>query len=95
MLSHVHTVIRPLERLERVLQSRKLWRSRQINKVIGRAGTLWQAESHDRIIQDTEHLWKALQYVGKNPRLAGLDGEESTAWIRPGWEELGWKFEMQ
>lgn len=79
-------------RLEDVLKSRKLWTSRRINEALGRSGTLWQQESYDRILRDAEHLWKVLQYIGKNPRLAGIGEEQSTRWVRPDWMDLGWKF---
>lgn len=95
MPNHIHAIIRPFDndyRLEEVLHSRKLWTSRQINEDLGSAGTLWQEESYDRIIRDTEHLWRALQYIGKNPRLAGIDEEQSTRWVRPDWVDLGWDF---
>lgn len=94
MPNHVHAIIRPFDEfsLEKVLQSRKLWTSRQINEALGQTGTLWQQESYDRIIRDTEHLWKALQYIGRNPRLAGIDTMQSTRWVRPEWAKLGWEF---
>ena len=95
MPNHVHAVIRPFDdefELEKVLQSRKLWTSRRINEAVGRSGTLWQEESYDRIIRDTGHLWKALQYIGKNPAMAGIDETKSTRWVRPEWTSLGWKF---
>lgn len=46
----------------------------------------------DRIIRDEEHLWRALQYIGDNPRRAGLKADACPRWVRPEWEELGWKF---
>lgn len=96
MPNHVHAIIRPFDQkghsLEKVLQDRKKWTSRQINEALARSGALWQRESFDRIVRDAEHLWKALQYIGKNPRLAGIDEQGSTRWVRPDWVELGWEF---
>lgn len=97
MPDHVHAVIRPLapreNPLETILQSRKLRTARAINALVGRSGTLWQEESFDRIIRDEEHLYRCIQYIGRNPRMAGLVGENWRRWIHPTWEELGWRFE--
>jgi REP element-mobilizing transposase RayT len=98
MPNHVHTIVRPLrsedEPLERILQSWKLHTALEINRQFGLQGTLWQEESFDRIIRDEEHLYRAIQYIGANPgKAGGLDREHCPMWIRPEWEELGWKFE--
>jgi REP element-mobilizing transposase RayT len=97
MPNHVHAVARPLnpadDPLEMILKSWKGVSSRWINESLGRSGTLWQRESFDRIIRDEEHLWRVIQYIGANPRKAGLSAAESRLWIRPEWERLGWRFE--
>ena len=76
MPNHVHAVMRPLrpetDPLEKILQSRKLRMSREINSQLGLEGTLWQEESFDRIIRDEEHLYRCLQYIGDNARRGGL-----------------------
>ncbi|MDF1813061.1 MAG: transposase [Verrucomicrobiales bacterium] len=94
MPNHVHLVMRPLEdnKLEDILQRRKQWTSTEINKAIGEDGALWQQESYDRIIRDSEHLWKTLQYIGNNSRKAGIDESESTRWVSEKLIEKGWKF---
>jgi REP element-mobilizing transposase RayT len=78
--------------LERILQSWKRYTSRQINLALGRAGRLWQKESFDRIVRDEEHLYRCLQYIGANPSRAGLPSSQWVRWVRPEWEELGWRF---
>jgi REP element-mobilizing transposase RayT len=97
MPNHVHAVMRPLKPttnpLETILQSRKLRTSREINSRLGQTGTLWQEESFDRIIRDEEHLYRCLQYIGDNPTKGGLSLDQCPRWVRPSWEELGWKFE--
>ncbi|MDF1814433.1 MAG: transposase [Verrucomicrobiales bacterium] len=95
MPNHVHAVIRPIDQnypLDKILHSRKLWTSRKINEALNQKGPLWQEESFDRIIRDPAHLWKTIQYIGNNPKLAGLDSDKSTRWIRPEWQEAGWDF---
>jgi REP element-mobilizing transposase RayT len=97
MPNHVHGILRPLEPnndpLEKILQSRKRQSSREINGVVGRSGSLWHDESFDRIIRDAEHLYRCIQYVGRNPRNIGMPRHRWVRWIRPSWEKLGWTFE--
>ena len=47
----------------------------------------------DHFIRDEEHLYRAIQYIGRNPAKAGLDPNACRRWIRPSWVELGWQFE--
>ncbi len=97
MPNHVHLVLRPDAPadfpLEKILQSWKAYTSRRINAHVGSTGTLWQQESFDRIIRDEEHLWNTIQYIGRNPQLAGLEPNGYRLWIRPAWAELGWRFQ--
>jgi hypothetical protein len=65
----------------------------QRNALLGRSGTLWQAESFDRIIRDEEHLYRCMRYIGRNPRTAGLAGGQFRTWVRPAWEALGWRID--
>jgi len=96
MPNHVHGIIRPLHPseypLEKILQGRKLKTGIEINRALLRQGKLWQEESFDRIIRDEEHLWRCAQYIGRNPKMAGLPESRCTRWIRPSWEKCGWKF---
>jgi putative transposase len=97
MPNHVHAVARPLmpaeDPLEKIVRSWKGVSSRGINESLGRIGALWQRESFDRIIRDEEHLWRVIQYIGSNPRKAGLSAIDAPSWIRPDWWQLGWRFE--
>jgi REP element-mobilizing transposase RayT len=97
MPNHVHVIVRPLglddDDLNAILKSWKSFTARRINEMLGRAGPLWQEESYDRIIRDPEHLWRTIQYLGRNPWKAGLQRDVCQLWINPGWERLGWKFE--
>jgi REP element-mobilizing transposase RayT len=97
MPNHVHLVVRAFDRdkeaLERITHSWKRHTSREINMLLDLNGALWQDESFDRIVRDEEHLWRTLQYIGRNPGKVGITGESCSVWIRPSWEKLGWKFE--
>jgi len=97
MPNHVHVIVKPLkcdiEPLESILQSWKRYTSRQINSLDRSEGSLWQEESFDRIIRDEEHLYRAIQYIGRNPTYAGLKIESCPLWISPAWIAAGWRFE--
>ncbi len=92
--NHVHLAARPLGsfELEEILESVKRYVSRTVNLELGRTGTLWEQESHDRIIRDPEHLYRVVQYIGRNPDKAGLPRERWIRWIDPIWEQAGWGF---
>jgi REP element-mobilizing transposase RayT len=102
MPNHVHAVMRPLGashglgrpcyELEEVLDSIKGFVSRKVNAKLGRSGALWQEESYDRIIRDEEHLFRVVQYIGRNPGKAGLPRHAWIRWIHPEWERAGWGF---
>ena len=94
MPNHVHAVMSPLagNELEEVLQRMKGWVARQINRELGQKSTIWAQESYDRIIRDEEHLFRAVQYVGRNGRAAGLGDGEYLRWICEEWIDAGWGF---
>ncbi len=92
---HCHAVIRPFQgyALEDLLGALKGVTARLVNVVLGRGGALWEGESYDRIVRDEEHLWRVIQYIGRNPRLAGLETEAAwRSWVHPEWEAAGWGF---
>ena len=97
MPNHVHLLIRPLEpqrwALEKILQSWKRQSAREINRRENSSGTLWLDESYDRIVRDAGHLWRCLQYIGRNPAQARVPNGQFERWVRPEWIELGWGFE--
>lgn len=97
MPNHAHALVRPLAPprfpLEKIVGGWKQHSALEIGKMTGGAGRLWQDESHDRIIRDEEHLYRALQYIGRNPGKSVRSLEECPRWVRPEWETLGWRFE--
>lgn len=94
MPNHCHLVVCPYQdfRLEDILQGIKGVAARRINLRNALSGGLWQEESYDRIIRDEEHLWRSLQYIGQNPRRAGLPEAAWRRWVHPAWEAAGWRF---
>ncbi len=96
MSNHVHCILRPFTAssvdLEDILGSCKAFTARKINSFSAQSGAVWQQESFDRIVRDPEHLWRCLQYIGKNPSKAGRTGESCRLWVNPQWEKFGWRF---
>lgn len=97
MPNHFHCIVRPYpergKELEDVTKSWKSYTGYKINQMLAQQGELWQQESYDRIVRDEEHLWRCIQYIGRNPIKANLDPESCHLWINPQWQELGWCFE--
>jgi putative transposase len=74
MPNHVHSVVRVLEEappLVKTLQRLKSYTATQANKILGRTGAFWQAESYDHVVRKGE-LERVLAYVLDNPVKAGL-----------------------
>ncbi len=94
MANHCHLAIRLLEdyQLEEEIGAMKSVTANFVNRGEGRRGELWQQESYDRIIRDEEHLYRVVQYIGANPRRAGIARQDWNRWINPRWQTLGWNF---
>ena len=96
MPNHVHCLIRPLDcedfPLERIEGSWKRHVSRKINSANDTSGSIWFQESYDRIVRDSEHLYRCLHYIGRNPDKAGLREGEFSRWVKPEWADGGWGF---
>jgi REP element-mobilizing transposase RayT len=97
MPNHCHLSLKPESgnTLESIVGSWKQYTALRINRELNKDGALWEQEFYDRIIRDSEHLHRVLQYIGRNPRKAGLPGEDWRCWICPEWEEAGWCFHQE
>ena len=99
MSNHCHLTIRPYDEfeLEKELGAIKRATSRFVNQFEKTNDQVkpceWQDESYDRIIRDAEHLYRVIQYIGRNPRLAGIERSHWKRWINPAWQKAGWDFE--
>ena len=74
MPNHVHFLIKPREgySLSKILQGIKSASAKEINRMLGREGSLWQKESYDHIVRDADDYWNQRSYVLGNPKAAGL-----------------------
>jgi REP element-mobilizing transposase RayT len=93
--NHCHAVIRPFEEhpLEGLLGAMKGVTARHINAALDVTGPLWEEECYDRIVRGEEHLWRVIQYIGRNPHAVGLAAAATwRRWIHPEWDAAGWRF---
>jgi Rad3-related DNA helicase/REP element-mobilizing transposase RayT len=76
MPNHVHAVVQPVGAydLDSVLHSWKSFTAHAINKKLEREGEVWQDESYDHLIRDSQDLLHAVEYLWANPENAGLQG---------------------
>jgi REP element-mobilizing transposase RayT len=76
MPNHVHLLVetRPEWLLPGVVQSWKTWIARRANEILGRNGSFWFREFHDRYIRDADHFENAKFYIENNPVKARLCG---------------------
>lgn len=87
MPNHVHALITPLAdwTLSAITHSWKSFTSKKANAQLGKQGTFWAPEYHDRAIRDDAHYMNAVGYIARNPVKANLcpkpeDWRFSSAW---------------
>lgn len=97
MPNHVHAIVRPTfcddHPLEKIVGSWKQFATRKLAAAVASDGPLFQQECFDKLLRDEEHLYRTLQYIGRNPSKAGLARDACPTWVRPSWKLLGWRFE--
>jgi REP element-mobilizing transposase RayT len=78
MPNHVHAVfvLHPDWKLEQLLHSWKRYSAREINKLEGREGGLWQRDYFDRLVRDAKHFANCVRYIWHNPEKAKLRPNE-------------------
>jgi len=79
MPDHVHLLLTPLHNerdepytLAQIMNSIKGASAHNVNKFLGRKGSLWHAESFDRIMRSGDQLGEKILYIVENPIAAGL-----------------------
>ena len=83
MPNHVHVLVTPLHgiSLSSVVHSWKSYTAKQANKVLKRRGGFWQKDYFDRFMRDEEHYQATVEYIHRNPVMAGLcESEEDWEW---------------
>jgi REP element-mobilizing transposase RayT len=81
---HTHLLMSPRDgySLSRIMKGLKGATARRLNQARGTKGTVWQAESFDRIVRDQQELDEKLNYMFMNPVKAGLTDDPNRY---PGW----------
>jgi REP element-mobilizing transposase RayT len=74
MPNHVHVLFEVFDGhpMGTVIHSWKTFTTREINKLLSRSGSLWQADYFDRYMRDEEHRRNECTYIEANPVTAGL-----------------------
>lgn len=74
MPNHFHALVEPLGSctLGQIMKSWKGASAFKINKLIGKRGSLWQAEAFDHIVRSEAQLNHYRRYIARNPSKAGL-----------------------
>ena len=80
MSNHVHAVFQLYEEdsegkviyLDVLLKSIKQFSATECNKLLERKGIFWQEESYDRLVRDSDELFRVIEYILDNPVKAGL-----------------------
>ena len=59
-----------------------------VNRLLSRKGSVWEAESFDRVLRSDEKQREKAEYICANPVLAGLvDSEDAWPWLWREWVE--------
>lgn len=84
MPNHVHVLFQPREGncLQDILHSWKSYTSKEIQKLTGGRGQLWQEGYWDRLIRSPQHLDRCIRYVRENPLKARLANDDYSYWRR-------------
>ena len=74
MPNHVHALVSPIQghELAQVMHSWKSFTAHEIDKALGRKGTIWEDESFDHIVRNEAQLERFGRYIADNPGKARL-----------------------
>jgi len=89
MPDHVHLLLTPLRdengwphSLASILKLIKGISARELSRLLGRAGPLWQEESFDHVLRGNESFVEKLEYIRQNPVRRGLvERPEDYPWL--------------
>jgi REP element-mobilizing transposase RayT len=94
MPDHVHMILTPLTDCEQmrifplrqITHTIKSYSAHEINRRLGRTGSIWQDESFDHVLRSSESLDAKIGYILANPVRRGLvntPGEYRWVWRKP------------
>ena len=65
--NHVHLLMKPLDKLAKVMQHLKGSSAKLINEMMARKGRFWAVDYYDKLIRDEQHFNIVCQYIKNNP----------------------------
>jgi putative DNA methylase len=84
MPDHVHVLLTPRRdahgdyyALSEIMSGIKGASAHAVNRLLGRKGSLWQAESFDHLLRSGESTRAKAEYICQNPIRAGLVGSDT------------------
>ena len=93
MPNHVHTVFQlqkesngEIYSLAKITQNWKRYSAKQINNILNKEGSLWQAENYDHIIRNEKEFAFYIEYTLENPvkaRLVNKWTDWKYSWLNP------------
>jgi len=95
MPDHVHMIFTPLRDdngnvfgLAEIMRGIKGASARNINRLLGRSGRVWQEECFDRILRSSESARTKVEYICDNPVREGLvQAQDDYPWLWREWAE--------
>jgi REP element-mobilizing transposase RayT len=73
MPDHIHLIIVPSEKnISECMKSIKGFSARQINRLLDRAGSIWQEAFYDHILDTEEKVVHKIKYIEENPERKGI-----------------------
>jgi putative transposase len=74
MPDHLHLLMVPRgnSSVSDVMKSVKGYTAKGVNRLMGRSGPIWQQSFYDRIIRGEQQLSLTIEYIHRNPLVAGL-----------------------
>jgi REP element-mobilizing transposase RayT len=78
MPNHLHVLVTPLGeyQLRFILHSWKSYSAKQINRILGRSGQVWQHESFDHLVRNAVQLDRIEEYIRNNLKIGRRKGTE-------------------
>jgi len=69
MPNHVHLLIKPNEKLVKVIQRIKGISAKTMNEMLNRSGKFWASDYYDKMIRDEKHFNVVYQYIKKTSEI--------------------------
>ncbi len=76
MPDHMHLLLTPLKgTISDAMRNVKSWIAKEVRERTGVGGSIWQESFHDTVMRGEEHFAEVVQYIHRNPVVAGFVSE--------------------